>query len=68
MDKYSQRLPGPRGSLSGSTPAGALASQWFTRVVGIVVGTAIAVGALFVSVIAFSVVLVVGLVVGGWLW
>jgi predicted lipid-binding transport protein (Tim44 family) len=68
MNKPTDRLSGPRGPVSASPPAGAMASQWIGRVLGIVVGTAIAIGALFVSVVAFSVVLVVGVVVGGWLW
>lgn len=68
MNKPTDRLTGPRGPVPASPPAGAIASRWIGRVLGIVVGTAIAIGALFVSVVAFSVVLVVGVVVGGWLW
>lgn len=38
------------------------------RVLGIVAGTVVAICALFVSVVAFAAVLVVGAVAGGWLW
>ena len=38
------------------------------RVLGVIVGTVVAISALFVSVVAFAAVLVVGAVAGGWLW
>ncbi len=38
------------------------------RVLGVVAGTVLAVCALFVSVVAFAAVLVVGAVAGGWFW
>lgn len=38
------------------------------RVLGVVAGTVVAIAALFVSVVAFAAVLVVGAVAGGWLW
>ena len=38
------------------------------RVLGVVAGTILAVCALFVSVVAFAAVLVVGAVAGGWFW
>ena len=49
---------GGRGALPGPV----------ARVLGVVVGTVLAISALFVSVVAFSAVLVVGAVAAGWLW
>lgn len=57
LDQSAARGPG-RASLPG--PVG--------RVLGVIVGTIVAISALFVSVVAFGAVLVVGAVAGGWLW
>lgn len=38
------------------------------RIAGIVIGAVLAISALFVSVIAFAVVVVVAVIAGGWLW
>lgn len=51
-----------RGSL------GASASGLLTRAAAIAAGALILVAGLFVSAVVFSVLLVVGLVAGGWLW
>ena len=66
MNRPTERLSRPGAPAVGSPSA--LASRWLGRVVGIVVGTAIAIGALFVSVIAFAVVVMVAAIVGAWLW
>ena len=57
------RSPRPGAGLGSAATTGPLG-----RVLGVIAGTVLAVCALFVSVVAFAAVLVVGAVAGGWLW
>lgn len=57
---------GMRGGPAAPRPFGL--SGAIGRVVGVAVGALLAISALFVSVIAFAVVVVVAVIAGGWLW
>ena len=56
---------GPAGGATGGR--GGLPGP-VARVLGVIAGTVVAISALFVSVVAFAAVLVVGAVAAGWLW
>ncbi len=66
------RIPDPTSRLgppAGGPPRrGPLTPGPLGRLLGIVAGTVLAIGALFVSMIAFAVIVVVAAIVGGWLW
>lgn len=57
----------PAGSAPGGPGRGGLPGP-VARVLGVIAGTVVAISALFVSVVAFGAVLVVGAVAAGWLW
>ncbi len=64
MNDYS-RL-GAQGGPAAPRPSGLPGP--LGRIAGIVIGAVLAVSVLFVSVIAFAVVVVVAVIAGGWLW